>query len=542
LLPKIHIEIMSWTREAGQHAFPNDEEDEVCEMLSAEFSALPTLIAVHAREFPSRRALVDDDILLSYSDLAALMSRIAAGLQRDGVAPQSPVAIVGETTAMSVAIFLSALQAGCVPAPMAPSATHEQLERMISDCGASIVFADREVAMSLTMPGLVVIAADEILRWCPPSHVDFQPIAIMPDDRFDIIYSSGTTGNPKGIVHTHAMRWMQTVALGVAGFNDAVTMVATPLYSNSTLVMLIPTLANGGAAVLIGKFDARRFLVKSERERATHAMLVPVQYQRVMDMADFDRFDLTSFRFKSCTGSPFATELKADIVKRWPGALVEIYGTTEGGGNCVLWADKYPDKLHTVGQPAPDNDIRLIDPEGNEVPTGEVGEVVGRSNMMMAGYHGQPEASNAATWTDPNGNQYIRQGDLGYFDEDGFLTLLGRSKDMIVSGGFNVYPIDIETVLLGHPQIADAAVIGVFSPTWGETPYAYLVTRENGVDVNEVVAWMNGLVGKTQRLSGAELIDELPRNTAGKVLKRELRNRFEAGRQRHTAQIEGEQP
>ena len=181
----------------------------------------------------------------------------------------------------------------------------------------------------------------------------------------------------------------------------------------------------------------------AEKHRATHGMLVPVQYQRIMALPDFDDYDLSSSVFKSCTSAPFSAALKADVVKRWPGALVEYYGMTEGGGTCALVANLHPDKLHTVGKPAEGHDIRLIDDDGNEVAPGETGEVVGRSPSMMSGYHGREDATGAATWHDPQGNRFIRHGDIGRFDEDGFLILMDRKKDLIISGGFNIYPVDM---------------------------------------------------------------------------------------------------
>ncbi len=148
----------------------------------------------------------------------------------------------------------------------------------------------------------------------------------------------------------------------------AVTLIATPLYSNTTLVAVIPTLAHGGCIVLLPKFEALAYLELAQRYRATHTMLVPVQYQRLLALPDFDRFDLSSFRYKFCTSAPFSATLKAQVLARWPGALVEYYGMTEGGGTCILQAHLYPEKLHTVGQPAEDHDIRLIDERGKEVP------------------------------------------------------------------------------------------------------------------------------------------------------------------------------
>ena len=302
-------------------------------------------------------------------------------------------------------------------------------------------------------------------------------------------------------------------------------MLATPLYSNTTLVSFLPTLGWGGTVVLMAKFEARRYLELAQRYRATHTMLVPVQYQRIMALPDFDAFDLSSFRLKTCTSAPFPAALKADVVKRWPGALIEYYGMTEGGASCGLPAHEFPDKLHTVGRPLPGHEMKLIDDEGREVAPGETGEVVGRSATMMNGYHGRPDATRDAEWFDPDGRRFIRHGDVGRFDEDGFLILMDRKKDMIISGGYNIYPSDLEAVLTQHPAVADAAVVGMPSEAWGETPVGFYVSRDD-TPASEVLAWTNGQVGKTQRLSALHAVDELPRSAIGKVLKRELRDRL----------------
>ena len=171
------------------------------------------------------------------------------------------------------------------------------------------------------------------------------------------------------------------------------------------------------------------------------------------------------------------------------------------------------------------HDIRLIDEGGREVPRGEIGEVVGHSGMMMKGYHNQPGKTAEAEWYTPDGRRFIRTGDVGRFDEDGFLTLMDRRKDMIISGGFNIYPSDIESVMSQHGSVADVAVIGVPSEVWGETPVGIAVTREGStVTAEELCAWVNERVGKTQRLAYVKLVDELPRSAIGKILKRELRD------------------
>jgi acyl-CoA synthetase (AMP-forming)/AMP-acid ligase II len=303
--------------------------------------------------------------------------------------------------------------------------------------------------------------------------------------------------------------------------------LATSLCSNTTLVVFFPTVAKGGCTVFgAPKFDARAYCALAEEVRATHTMLVPVQYTRIMSLPEFDGFDLESFHMKFCTSAPFHAELKADILQRWPGGLVEFYGMTEGGISCILECHKFPQKLHTVGQPAAGIDARVIDEDGRELPRGQVGEIVGRSSAMMNAYHNQPGKTREAEWFDGEGRRFIRTGDVGRIDEDGFLTLMDRRKDMIISGGFNVYPSDLEAVLREHPAVADAAVVGVASKEWGETPVAFVVVRDGGPHEEAMRAWVNERVGKTQRLSGVRYVEELPRSEIGKVLKRELRDRW----------------
>ena len=515
------------------------------DMLATGFATLPDLIRAHARERGDRTAVADTQGSIDYRTLDAMMDRVAAALQRDGVAPGSPVAIVAAPTTEYAAVFLGAVRAGCVATPIAPSATPAAIAAMIADSGAPLVFLDAGNARAL---GGQQLTARPILfpregggpdwapafageqsfdAWLAPPETEPTSVKIAPEDPFNIIYSSGTTGTPKGIVQSHAMRWAHISRNTAAGFDTAVTMIATPLYSNTTLVSFLPTLGWGGTVVLMAKFDARAYLELAERYHATHTMLVPVQYQRIMALPDFDAFDLSAFRFKTSTSAPFSAALKADVVARWPGVLVEFYGMTEGGASCALNATANPTKLHTVGQPMPGHEIRLIDDDGVEVAPGEMGEVVGRSPAMMNGYHGRFEATRDAEWHDADGNRYIRHGDVGRFDEDGFLTLMDRKKDLIISGGFNIYPSDLEAVLAQHSAVADCAVIGVPSEAWGETPVGFYVPRDGSTgDASAILAWVNDQLGKTQRLSALHVADELPRSAIGKVLKRELRDRL----------------
>ncbi|WHZ10361.1 MAG: Long-chain-fatty-acid--CoA ligase [Burkholderiaceae bacterium] len=510
-----------------------------------EFGLVADLIHDHAAQAPERRALVCGGHTLSYSALDALMDRVACALQRDGVRAGDAIAICAGTSIDYAAVFLGALRAGIAVAPLAPSSSASSLWRMVADAGARLLFVDADVAAALDaaapIPAVAAVprialdgsaAGRPLADWLAPEGSRPAPVALGPADPFNIIYSSGTTGEPKGIVQGHGMRWSHVRRGAAFGYGpDSVTLLATPLYSNTTLVTFFPTLAFGGTVVLMPKFDALRYLELAQAEHVTHTMLVPVQYQRIMARPEFGRFDLSAYRFKFCTSAPFSAALKADVLARWPGGLVEYYGMTEGGGTCILQAHLHPDKLHTVGQPAAGHDIRLIDDFGTEALPGEAGEVVGHSPGMMTGYHGQPEQTRAAEWFSPEGKRFIRTGDIGRFDADGFLTLFDRKKDMIISGGFNIYPSDLEAVLREHPVVADAAVVGVPSEAWGETPVAFVVRRPGSdtsadASAGALLAWFNARVGKTQRLADLVLLGELPRSAIGKVLKRELRERW----------------
>lgn len=493
------------------------------------FRAIPDLVAEHARRQPERLALQQGDRRLNWGELGAAVDRVAATLQGAGVQPRQAIAICGANSIDYAVLFLGGLRAGAAVAPLPTGALPQQLAGMVRDSGARFLFADAGVPQFATDVPRIRMDDPQALRdWLAPAGSTPKAVAFQPDWPFNIIYSSGTTGTPKGIVQPYAMRWAHVARGENYGWDpQSVTLLATSLCSNTTLVAAFPALAKGGALVFTeGRFDPRAYLELAARVKATHAMLVPVQYQRLMAQLDFDRYDLSSFRMKFCTSAPFSAALKADVLRRWPGGLIEYYGMTEGGGTCILEAHKFPDKLHTVGKPAEGHDIRVIAEDGRELPRDQVGEVVGRSGSMMLHYHNQPGKTREAEWFDPEGRRYIRTGDVGRFDADGFLTLMDRRKDMVISGGFNIYPSDLEAVLRGHPAVADVAVVGVPSTVWGESPVAFVVARGEAPDPGRLKEWANERLGKTQRLADLRYLDELPRSDIGKVLKRELRERY----------------
>jgi long-chain acyl-CoA synthetase len=515
--------------------------------LQTPFVTYSEMIKLSATNNPKSRAIIDDEKIYSFSQLNNSMNQIAASLQRDAVLPTTCIAILANSSYEYIALFLGALRAGIAVAPLAPGSSPASIAAMIENAQAQIVFID---AANFSVVGPLLIAskirivlletsneiAGETLadlhhpigfgQWLMPQGSQPKPVEVQPNWPFNLIYSSGTTGTPKGIIQPHSMRWLHVQRASSNGYgSNSITLTATPLYSNTTLVSLFPTLVLGGCVVLMKKFDALQYLTLAQRYRVTHTMLVPVQYQRLMAHAQFDKFDLSSFQMKFCTSAPFSAALKADVLKRWPGGLTEYYGMTEGGGTCILYAHLHPSKLSTVGQPAPNHDIRLIDEQGTAVPVGQLGEVVGHSPAMMTGYHGQPELTRQAEWFDADGKRFIRTGDIGRFDDEGFLTLMDRKKDMIISGGFNIYPSDLEAVLMQHPHVQEVAVVGEASEQWGETPVAYVVLKaiDGSLDAETLRNWANEQLGKVQRVSRVVFVDSLPRNAIGKVLKSALR-------------------
>jgi acyl-CoA synthetase (AMP-forming)/AMP-acid ligase II len=217
---------------------------------------------------------------------------------------------------------------------------------------------------------------------------------------------------------------------------------------------------------------------------------------------------------------------KEEILERLCPGLIELYGLTEGFAT-ILTPEDTAGRVASVGKPMAGSDMVLLDEDGKEVPQGSIGEIAGRGTAVMTGYHKRPDLTEEILWRDEQGRLFIRTGDMGYLDEEGFLFIAERKKDMIISGGLNVYPRDIEEVVAEHPDIAEVGVVGIPHPKWGETPLALAVPRSGASpDTEEIKQWANAKLGKHQRLYAVVLRDELPRNAIGKILKRELRDEY----------------
>lgn len=485
-------------------------------------------IASNAATLGDKPAVIIEGRTVTWSDFGTMVAQVTGKLVSSGIGPGSFVATLAENSLENVVIFCAILSAGACVVPLPFSATTEALTRIVDDSGTSMLFASdtqMEVARDLGAPQ--VCALSDLTKWA----ADADPVAaarVAPDDLFNIIYSSGTTGLPKGIIHDHRFRSRQLSRITRFGLtSEARMIISTPIYSNTTLFAMLPTLMLGATLIVMPKFNTVEFLRLSQDLKPTHATLVPVQYIRLMADPTFGDHDLSSYELKFSTSAPLPGSLIARIMDRWPGNLIEIYGMTEGGVSTALNCRDFPDKWDTVGKPGEGVEMRVIDEQGNELPRGKFGEIVGRAPSMMPAYHNAPDKTAELLWTDSKGNHFIKSGDMGQVDEDGFVRLTDRKKDMIISGGFNIYAADLEFVLLSHPDVTDTAVVAIPSEDWGETPLGFVVLADRaGSTAEDICAWTNKRLGKTQRLSGIVAIDELPRSEIGKVLKKDLREPY----------------
>jgi acyl-CoA synthetase (AMP-forming)/AMP-acid ligase II len=293
------------------------------------------------------------------------------------------------------------------------------------------------------------------------------------------------------------------------------------------MLTFLPWMYLGATLVLQPKFEPGAYVSALRRERATHVMLVPSQIVALLGHAEFTAEAVASLEMLLTVGAPLHREHKERLARLKPGIFYELYGLTEGGSSTVLDRTDYARKPGSVGTPMPLCEMRVVDERGVEVAPGVVGEIIGRGTLIMPGYYKRPELTAQAVR-----DGWLYTGDLGYFDDEGFLYLVDRKKDMIISGGVNVYPKDIEEIVAQHPAVREVAVFGVPDERWGESAMAAVIlTEPDAIEAEVLKAWINDRVAaKYQRVREVSIRTDFPRNTAGKTLKRELRAPYWAER------------
>jgi acyl-CoA synthetase (AMP-forming)/AMP-acid ligase II len=503
---------------------------------------LPEILALHGRWRGHRDAVVCDGQRQRWDEFAATLNRFANALADRGIGRGERVAVVMSNGLPMVHALFGTLNAGAVSVPMNLSVSDDALVGLVRDAGARalVATADQRARIDALRSqlgpevGLFLLAGEATPGWTgweaflAGAAPGAPAVTVADDDLLNIIYSSGTTGIPKGIAHTHRGRrdWAQDLAVALRYHGGARTLATLGLYSNISWVAMLCTFLAGGTLHVHRRFDPDAFLDTVERERITHTAMVPVQYQQVVERLAAAPRDVGSMQAMMSCGSPLHPDLRHEIFRRFPCGVIELYGLTEGVIT-TLDPEDAAGRWSSVGKPLLGTDLRLIGADDREVPPGESGEIVARGRITMPGYFRRPEATAEATWTDELGRPWLRTGDIGQLDAQGFLYIVDRKKDLILSGSQNIYPADIERVALGHPDVAEVAVVGVPSERWGETPLAVIVPRAGAVvEPAALVEWINARVGRQQRVSGVTLRDSLPRNPNGKILKRELRAEY----------------
>jgi acyl-CoA synthetase (AMP-forming)/AMP-acid ligase II len=503
---------------------------------------LPDLIAQNGRWLGERPALIDGDVAMTWREFAARTAQVANGLAALRVRPRERVAVLMDSRFETVVTLCGIVRAGAVAVPLNVSINDAAVAGMCADAACVAVFASGHQCARIdalrsagAISALYFIgceAPDEGWRdfgaFIALHSADAPAVNIAPDDECNLIYSSGTTALPKGIVHTHAcrMHWAYDAALALRYRSGCRTVFTLGLFSNISWVTMLATILVGGTLVLLRAFSARAALTLIEAERITHGAFVPVQLERLLECPERREFRTDSLETVMCCGSRLEPEVKRGFAREFGCQLIELYGLTEGLMT-VLQPEDIDRKILSVGKPVLGADVRILGADDREAAPDETGEIVGRGSLVMSGYHARDDANREATWVDSAGAQWLRTGDLGRIDAEGFLYIVDRKKDMIISGGQNVYPTDIETVMHEHPAVAEVAVIGMASPRWGETPMAVVVLHPGRVqDIDALLEWTNARVGRQQRVSRVIYRESLPRNPNGKVLKRELRREY----------------
>lgn len=477
---------------------------------------LPSLPDRRAATAPDSPCLDDDRTALTNTEFLEAVHAAAAALLDRGVAPGDVVAVMLPNTVDLVVTLFAAWRLGAAATPLNPSLSAEEARYQIEDAGARVLVATQPASFDVA-----VITTAEL------SATPTRPVPVPPADPTALallIYTSGTTGRPKGVMLDHtnldAMCAMVIEAFCLTEADHS--LLVLPLFHvNGIVVSTLSPLLAGARTTVAGRFDPSTFFGRVERSRATYFSAVPTIYTMLANLPREQTPDTSTLRFAVCGAAPASAELLAKFEARYGVPIIEGYGLSEG--TCASTGNPLHGKHKpgTVGVPLPGQTIRIAAPDGTAVPQGESGEVLISGPNVMRGYLNRPEET-AATIVDG----WLHTGDIGRLDEDGYLILVDRAKDMIIRGGENIYPKEIETVAYRFPGVAEAAVVGRADDMYGEQPVMFVAAAPgHRLDRDALHRHLAASLSKYKLPVAITVLDELPKNAVGKIDKPSLRKR-----------------
>lgn len=480
----------------------------------------------NAKNRPEHTAIVFKEQRRSYRELNSEVNRLVRAFQAAGVTKGDRIATCLANSLEVYEIYWACAKLGAVAVPLSPLLRGKGLHSLLNNSDAKILVTTTSMVEQLEPAhrAFVWLVDDGSYARRKAEQPDAEPNVERVDgaEAAHLMYSSGTTGEPKGIVISHSARALygSVFANSFRMTPESVALHSGSLVFNGAFLMILTSMYLGATFVLEESLKPYALVTRMKEEGVSHTVMVPSQITAALAHPDFTRAQMPKLEYILSVGSPLLNEYKVELNERFSEIFYELYGLTEGFMT-ILDKTRAKDKLGSVGCPPPFTEMRIVDDDGRDVADGQIGEIVGRGPMLMTEYFKNP-VKTAEAFRDG----WLHTGDLGFKDADGFLTLTGRKKDLIISGGVNVYPVDIEEVVIQHPNVRDVAVFGVPCPERTETPVAAVVLNGDMkvVDSAGLRTWVNErLHARYQKIHDVWIVEELPRNIAGKILKAQVK-------------------